>query len=262
MTASWTLLSLLLVLHSGQESEQQEPPKSLRGIPDALVNEADERPIAEVRRLFLLPLLEKEILALAREESLLKEDDEPERRKGIEEARGEIDRLLRGLSREPNPSTYSDRTLPLIDLYLYQFAQDHLRFDPIDISLFLAWDEANQRFLESSAPEDREVAARLRKQALESWPTAPALFDLIGALAKGPLSDAERRSVVGKLSVEYPHTYFPAAELLARAGSGGAETGGASGGYTPDPTLPRLDGAEHPAGIVESLSRLYEEVSG
>lgn len=262
MTPFWILLALLSALLSWQESAEEKPRKSLRGIPDSLVSEADERPIAQVRREFLLPLLKSEILALEREEAMLPEGDESDRRKEIAEVRFEIERLLAGLSRDPYPSTYSNQSLPLIDLYLYQFAQDHLRLDPIDIGLFLAWDEANQRFLESPTPENRQPAAGLRQQALESWHSAPALFDLVGSLAKGPLSDSERRSVVGKLSVEYPHIYFPAAELLARAGSGGAESGGLPGAHTGDPTLPRLDGAEHPAGIVESLSRLYEEVSG
>lgn len=285
------LVLLVLPLAGGVSAataQDPSPARSLRGLPDNLISETDERPIALLRQSFLLPILATELKALELELTLLPEESvesveseeageseeaveseeaggesgESERKQQIEDAQHEIRLLHKGMAKPQYPSTISERSLPLIDLHLYRFAQDHLRFDPIDAQLFEQWRAANLEFLEVPDLERRDRAILLRQQALDSWPHAPTLFGLIETLGRGPLSDSERREVVASLSVQYPELVFPAAELLARAGGrSDASRTGSQTDYTPDTDLPRIDGSEHPSRIIESLSDLYEEVS-
>jgi len=255
------LLSLTWLPALSVPDQEPAPAPALRALPDRLISETDERPLALLRQDFLLPVLETELEAMKLELQLLAAGEDSERKQRIEASQHEIRLLHTGLSREQEPSTMSAGTLPLIDQHLYGFARDHLNVDPIDVRVFESWRAANQEFLEAQDLQRRDRAIELRQQALSSWPNAPLLLELIGSLERGALTQSERRDAVEKLGAAYPEIEFPSAEMLSQAGRQERGAKGPGMEYTPDPSLPRIDGSEHPSKIVESLSKLYEEVT-
>lgn len=262
MSRATALLLLLTASFGSSLASAQErpdrtddsPPAGLLLLPGGASDTLDQRTLADRRNRFIGRALELEQRARQADEGTApgEGDAEQDAEQRLEQLR--IAGLV--LSAPPAPATISQRTLTPFDHYLYLFARDHLAIDPYDVQAFQEWIEANERFLDQGDPEARNEAIQMRDRALESWQAGLVLCQVIHALDRGPLSAAERKRLIGLLDARYPGRDFAAVSVMRSSDS----LGGDSAGFTSDPTLPRLDGAEHPSRIIENLNRLAEEI--
>ncbi len=247
-------------------AEPQNLEDALLLVPRALLRAGDERTLEQLRGECLAAAVEIEARAVEREAALvaLRGGDPGQT------ARVLMERRLVGLLAAAARIDWSrvllpKRSLPPFDRYLQLFAAEHLASGGCEAARLEAWAVANMAFLATSDPAARARALQARAAVFESLASSALLFQVNAALAAGPLPDDERRRLVSLLCVRFPDAPLSVMTMLSTPQAAAAQPQGAAPApaaarprsAAPNRNLPRLDGVEHPVGVVADVGQLY-----
>ncbi|MBI4878439.1 MAG: hypothetical protein HY812_02095 [Planctomycetes bacterium] len=229
-------------------------------VPRELVRAGDERPLEQLRGESLSAAVDLEARAVEREAELVAlAGGDPGQSARVFMERRLIGLLAAAAGIDWSRTLLPKRSLPLFDRYLQMFAAEHLSFGGWDAARLEAWSAANTDFLATSDPAARARALQARAAVFESLASSALLFQVNAALAAGPLSDDERKRLVSLLCVGFPDAPLSVMRMLStpQAAAPEAQAAARSGLPPPDKNLPRLDGVEHPVGVVADVGELY-----
>lgn len=239
-----------------------------RAVPVANVAARDSRPLLAQQSSFLVQAFDAELAALELESTLVKDDPAQRTERGprILADRTALSGLRQLAATDASSERPPVRQLEAYDRFVRDMARDRLRGNAYTLGLIEPWVETNQKFLESKALADRDLAIQARMVAFQSLIGGVPLRQAIISIDFASMKATERSDLFGRLKTAFPDAPLPvvtakmaeetteipisALALSSASVPSGPGTSSASSGPTLPATLPRLDGSATPLGEI------------